>query len=91
VKDVSGVLKMIYEKPVFKDSPVHTHEEELTGSVDHSACSTGHNGHELVGDYEIEFVGGLLKILTKVPVSWLTDLNRTFPVVIDPTVNCYSG
>lgn len=88
VKDANGQVQFIFEKPVFKDSPVHTHEEELNGNVDHTNCSANHNGHELIGNYEMIQNGNILTIKTKVPMSWMLDDSRTYPVVIDPTVNC---
>jgi hypothetical protein len=88
VKDVNGQVQIIFEKPVFKDSPVHTHEEELIANVDHTNCSANHKGHELIGNYELVQIGNLLTIKTKVPLSWMLDEGRVYPVIIDPTVNC---
>lgn len=88
VKDVNGQVQFVFEKPVFKDSPVHTHGEELLGNVDHTNCSANHNGHELIGNYELVQIGNLLTIKTKVPLSWLLAEGRVYPVIIDPTVNC---
>jgi len=88
VKNASGQLQFVFEKPLFKDSPVHTHDEELSGSVDHSNCSADHSGHELIGNYELVQNGNILTILTKVPMDWMMNESRTYPVVIDPTVTC---
>lgn len=42
--------------------------------------------HVLVGNYDVQFVSGGLKVIAKVPADWLKAANRSFPVTIDPTV-----
>jgi len=40
----------------------------------------------LVCNYDVQFVAGGLKVISKVPADWLKANNRSFPVTIDPTI-----
>jgi hypothetical protein len=76
VKDNSGTVKAVYEKPMFKDAP--------------QLDSDGHShSDEAEGTFALSQTGNFLTIQTKVQLNWLTDPERAFPVVIDPTVNLY--
>jgi hypothetical protein len=79
LKDASGNVVAKYEKPVYNDTHVHHEDEE----------GHDHGFSEIIGTYEIVQNGNLLTIKTKVPVEWLTNSERNFPIVIDPTVNLY--
>ncbi len=41
------------------------------------------------GSFRLEAANGGYYIETLVPVSWLKDSDRRYPVVIDPTITCY--
>ncbi len=41
------------------------------------------------GSYDFIIDGTKIKIGTKIPVDWLRSDLRTFPVIIDPTADCY--
>ena len=43
--------------------------------------------HRSEATYQIAQIGNVLTIRTKVQMTWLLDVNRNFPVVVDPTVN----
>jgi len=74
IMDDSGAVKAVYEKPMFKDAP--------------QLDADGHShSHEAEGTYVLSQTGNFLTIQTKVQLNWLTDPERAFPVVIDPTVN----
>jgi hypothetical protein len=45
--------------------------------------------HRSEATYQIEQNGASLTIKTKVEMTWLLDVNRNFPVVVDPTVNIF--
>lgn len=45
--------------------------------------------HRSEATYQIEQNGNLLTIKTKVQMTWLLDVNRNFPVVVDPTVDVF--
>ena len=42
-----------------------------------------------IGDFRLTESGGEYVLTTLVPLDWLTDSDRNFPVVIDPTITCY--
>jgi hypothetical protein len=76
ILNTSGIAKLVYEKPIFKDAPQldadgHSHSDEAEGT------------------YAIAQSGNVLTIQTKVQLSWLANPERAFPVVIDPTVDLY--
>lgn len=76
ILDAAGVVKAVYEKPMFKDAP--------------QLDSDGHShSDEAEGVYVVSQNGSFLTIQTKVQLDWLTDIERNFPVVIDPTINLY--
>jgi hypothetical protein len=76
VMDNFNAVKAIYEKPLFSDTP------HLDGD--------GHSHNdEAEGTYALSQMGNILTIQTKVQLDWLTNTDRVFPVVIDPTVNLY--
>lgn len=78
LKDASGNVQAKYEKPIYNDTPIVLHTE----NGGHS-----HIRSEIEGEYVIKVVGNTLTIKTKVPMSWLADSNRSFPVTIDPTID----
>ncbi|MEA3494858.1 MAG: DUF5011 domain-containing protein [Bacteroidota bacterium] len=45
--------------------------------------------HIISGKYKVEKNGRQYKIFTIVPLNWLLEKNRQFPIVVDPTVNYY--
>ncbi len=74
--DDQNNIKVIYEKPIFKDAP--------------QLDSEGHyRSNEAEGIYVVIQNGNLLTIQTKVQLDWLINPERNFPVLIDPTVNLY--
>jgi hypothetical protein len=84
-----GTIKALYEKPIFKDSPVHNHDEEIAHTHEEVIEKNQTNFlDEGEATFEISF-NGLLTIKTKVPIEWLKDEKRQFPITIDPTLNCY--
>lgn len=82
LKDAAGIIRAKYEKPVFHDTPTHQHDEH------DNHIHEGHD-HQIIGNYVIQQTGNTLTIKTKVPLNWLLDEHRAFPVVVDPTINCY--
>jgi hypothetical protein len=76
ILDNSGLVNLVYEKPVFKDAP--------------QLDAEGHShSNEAEGIFAISQSDNVLTIKTKVQLDWLADSERAFPVVIDPTVNLY--
>lgn len=86
VMNEANVLQLIYEKPVFTDSPIHDHDHEALDA--NESCSKDHSAPMFIGEYDLLQEGDFLIIRTKVSLSWLLDSKRSFPVFIDPTVNC---
>lgn len=76
LKDASGKLQTVYEQPDFYDQMVNPLESENENYFP-----------KMIGEYELIHEGNELVILTKVPLNWLLDANRNFPVVIDPSAN----
>lgn len=75
LKNRLGETKAVYEKPVFSETRrEHNHEHEDTYS-------------EIEGSYELVNTTNLITIKILVPLSWLTDPTRSFPVTIDPSIN----
>lgn len=76
IKDNNGLVKLVYDKPMFHDTP----QPDQHGHA---------HRHEHNGDYAISQSGNTVTIQTKVPMSWLLDADLEFPVTIDPTINLY--
>lgn len=76
VKDGNNVVKLVYEKPKFHDTP----QPDQHGHA---------HRHEIKGDYSMNQAGNTITIQTKVPMTWLLDSDLEFPVTIDPTINLY--
>lgn len=83
LKDGQGNVQAKYQKPIFTDTPEH-HQQHEGGTHNHAAS-------EIIGNYEITQNGKIVTIKTKVPLSWLTDSERNFPVLIDPTFDATMG
>ncbi|MBU3659057.1 MAG: T9SS type B sorting domain-containing protein [Flavobacteriales bacterium] len=79
VLDENGLIMARYEQPIFYDTPVHNHENEI-----HEESYE----HRINGDFQISQNGQFLTIRTLVPISWLKSTERQFPIFIDPTINC---
>lgn len=42
--------------------------------------------HAYVGKYQVQFVNGGIEVSTMLPLAWLKQSGRSFPVVVDPVV-----
>jgi|GEM_PF-2059512 len=74
LKSADGKVQALYEKPDFyEQNPAKT--ENIRRKV------------KITGDYEISQSGNMLTVKTIVDFAWLSDSDRQFPVVIDPTFN----
>lgn len=85
--DPTNTIQVMYEKPIFSETPQHHHHN---GNCNHSS-SQSHSvkgmPHRKEGISELVQVGNTLTIKTKVSVTWLTASDRSYPVIIDPTAN----
>lgn len=72
-------LQSQYLKPCFKDSyqPI-TRDSNLTRN-------------RIFGTYKILQIENKLVIQTQVPIDWLNNNQRVFPIFIDPTINIYAN
>lgn len=83
-EDENGGVVLEINTPVyFEEYPIDTASCSETPLRDSSATYSG--------NYLIKQVGAKYDIYTLVPVSWLTNANRDFPLVIDPITNYYPG
>lgn len=83
--DPTNTVQVIYEKPIFSDTPQHHHHD---GNCNHSPSqNSGKSMHRKEGISELIQVGNTLTIKTKVSITWLTAPERSYPIIIDPTAN----
>jgi hypothetical protein len=74
LSNAKGEVIAEYTNPdIYDEQPAETEDENYL--------------HRSEATYQIEQNGNLLTIKTKVQMTWLLDVNRNFPVVVDPTVN----
>jgi hypothetical protein len=72
----NGIEKMRYHIPQFYDlNPSQAQAEAISPK-------------RITGEYKTQIIGNKLIIYTLVDINWLKSADRSFPVVIDPTVNC---
>lgn len=74
LSNAKGEVIAEYTNPdIYDEQPADTEDENYL--------------HRSEATYQIEQNGTILTIKTKVQMTWLLDVNRNFPVVVDPTVN----
>lgn len=82
--DQNGRVQAKYEKPVFMDTPEHSHDHEM-----HNERPEKEHVHKIQGEYKISQSKNMLNIQTLVPVNWIISEHRAYPLIIDPTFNYY--
>ncbi len=74
LSNAKGEVIAEYTNPdIYDEQPADTEDENYL--------------HRSEATYQIQQNGNVLTIKTKVEITWLLDVNRNFPVVVDPTVN----
>jgi hypothetical protein len=67
--------------------------EEMTREIPHDDPEKGahveYRVESVTGSYRVEPVAGGVYVETHVPLDWLMAPGRVYPVIVDPTVNCY--
>jgi hypothetical protein len=86
--DGVGKLQASYTRPVFYDShkETHDHDHESHEFFEHK----NNSAKEISGTFELNQNGNQIEILTKVPLIWLTSIERVYPIYIDPTLTLIS-
>jgi hypothetical protein len=84
LKDESGKLLAKYDRPYFYEIDDLTNHQHFAS---HEETENHNRGKKaIVGNFVIKQIGNQLEIFTKVPMTWLKDPERNFPVYIDPTL-----
>ncbi|HNQ22677.1 MAG TPA: IPT/TIG domain-containing protein [Phycisphaerae bacterium] len=85
VLDQTGYPVAEFVAPVIRELLARelTHDDPLKGSY------TERRVESVTGSYHVEATAGGVFVETRAPLAWLLDAERVYPVVVDPTVNCY--
>ena len=89
IYDTKGKVAIEYHIPnVYEKNPPHP---DIDPSLPKEEQDIGDWHHEFTtfGGYRISLSGDELTLYTLIPLDWLTESDRVFPIVIDPTFTCY--
>jgi len=85
VVDASGKPVAEFIAPVIREAQPRA----ISRSDAIKGAYTEYKVESVTGSYRLEQIEGGVYVETQVPASWLTAADRTYPVVVDPTVNVY--